>query len=172
MGRYALDSRPYRSLCLLLQGTFTFEFQPLRAGETFGRLTLHNSDLGYYLYELNLKATPALPEKPIHFQAILGSGQSIFAKFINYTRQKTEYYCRVSSHYPTLFPPLARSLSLKIIGGGYRGCRGSLGFHLAWKLPARNKHYRAWVLPYRLYLNKLGWGEGWELCFPQHDGGH
>ncbi|XP_059006937.1 hydrocephalus-inducing protein homolog [Mustela lutreola] len=76
------------------EGTFTFEFQPLRAGETFGRLTLHNSDLGYYLYELSLKATPALPEKPIHFQAILGSGQSIFAKFINYTRQKTEYYCR------------------------------------------------------------------------------
>ncbi|XP_006746825.1 hydrocephalus-inducing protein homolog, partial [Leptonychotes weddellii] len=76
------------------EGTFSFEFQPLRAGETFGRLMLHNSDLGYYLYELSLKATPALPEKPIHFQAILGSGQSIFAKFTNYTRQKTEYYCR------------------------------------------------------------------------------
>ncbi|XP_077612463.1 hydrocephalus-inducing protein homolog [Crocuta crocuta] len=76
------------------EGTFSFEFQPLRAGETFGRLTLHNGDLGYYLYELNLKATPALPEKPIHFQTVLGSGQSIFAKFTNYTRQKTEYYCR------------------------------------------------------------------------------
>ncbi|XP_048966658.1 hydrocephalus-inducing protein homolog isoform X3 [Canis lupus dingo] len=76
------------------EGIFSFEFQPLRAGETFGRLTLHNSDLGYYLYELNLKATPALPEKPIHFQTTLGSGQSIFAKFTNYTRQKTEYYCR------------------------------------------------------------------------------
>ncbi|XP_072823786.1 hydrocephalus-inducing protein homolog [Vicugna pacos] len=76
------------------EGTFSFEFQPLKAGETFGRLTLHNSDLGYYPYELNLKATPALPEKPVHFQAVLGSGQSIFAKFTNYTRQKTEYYCR------------------------------------------------------------------------------
>ncbi|XP_004431871.1 PREDICTED: hydrocephalus-inducing protein homolog [Ceratotherium simum simum] len=79
------------------EGTFSFEFQPLKAGETFGRLTLHNSDLGYYQYELNLKATPALPEKPIHFQAVLGSGQSIFAKFTNYTRQKTEYYCRTDS---------------------------------------------------------------------------
>uniref|UniRef100_A0A8C9JFG5 HYDIN axonemal central pair apparatus protein n=1 Tax=Panthera tigris altaica TaxID=74533 RepID=A0A8C9JFG5_PANTA len=76
------------------EGTFSFEFQPLRAGETFGRLTLHNNDLGYYLYELSLKALPALPEKPIHFQTVLGSGQSIFAKFTNYTRQKTEYYCR------------------------------------------------------------------------------
>ncbi|KAM7059176.1 hydrocephalus-inducing protein homolog [Molossus nigricans] len=76
------------------EGTFSFEFQPLRAGETFGRLVLHNSDLGYYQYELNLKAMPALPEKPIYFQTVLGSGQSIFAKIINYTRQKTEYYCR------------------------------------------------------------------------------
>ncbi|KAJ8785780.1 hypothetical protein J1605_006740 [Eschrichtius robustus] len=76
------------------EGTFSFEFQPLKAGETFGKLTLHNSDLGYYPYELSLKTTPALPEKPVHFQAVLGSGQSIFAKFTNYARQKTEYYCR------------------------------------------------------------------------------
>ncbi|XP_015443273.1 hydrocephalus-inducing protein homolog isoform X1 [Pteropus alecto] len=76
------------------EGTFSFEFQPLRAGETFGRLVLHNNDLGYYQYELNLKALPALPEKPVHLQAVLGSGQSIFAKIINYTRQKTEYFCR------------------------------------------------------------------------------
>lgn len=85
-----------KSLCLLFQGTFSFEFQPLKAGETFGRLTLHNSDLGYYQYELALKALPAPPEKPVHFQTVLGSSQSILAKFTNYTRQKTEYYCRVS----------------------------------------------------------------------------
>ncbi|CAH7062215.1 Hydin [Phodopus roborovskii] len=76
------------------EGTFSFEFQPLKAGETFGRLTLHNSDLGYYQYELVLKALPAPPEKPVHFQTVLGSNQSILAKFTNYTRQKTEYYCR------------------------------------------------------------------------------
>ncbi|XP_026975142.1 hydrocephalus-inducing protein homolog [Sagmatias obliquidens] len=76
------------------EGTFSFEFQPLKAGETSGKLTLHNSDLGYYPYELSLKTTPALPEKPVHFQAVLGSGQSIFAKFTNYARQKIEYYCR------------------------------------------------------------------------------
>ncbi|EHB15465.1 Hydrocephalus-inducing protein-like protein, partial [Heterocephalus glaber] len=76
------------------EGTFSFEYQPLKAGETLGRLTLYNSDLGYYQYELNLKAVPAPPEKPIHFQTVLGSSQSIFAKFINYTRQKTEYSSR------------------------------------------------------------------------------
>lgn len=103
------DFQDHRSLYLLLQGTFSFEFQPLRAGETFGRLVLHNNDLGYYQYELNLKALPALPEKPVHLQAVLGSGQSIFAKIINYTRQKTEYYCRVSSPWPSLCPALARN---------------------------------------------------------------
>ncbi|KAM6177458.1 hydrocephalus-inducing protein homolog [Erethizon dorsatum] len=77
------------------EGTFSFEFQPLKAGETLGKLTLCNSDLGYYPYELNLKAVPAPPEKPVHFQTVLGSSQSVIAKFINYTRQKTEYFCRI-----------------------------------------------------------------------------
>ena len=86
-----------KSLRLLFQGTFSFEFQPLKAGELCGRLTLHNSDLGYYQYELALKAFPAPPEKPVHFQTVLGSSQSILAKFTNYTRLKTEYYCKVSS---------------------------------------------------------------------------
>ncbi|XP_030099412.1 hydrocephalus-inducing protein isoform X1 [Mus musculus] len=76
------------------EGTFSFEFQPLKAGELCGRLTLHNSDLGYYQYELALKALPAPPEKPVHFQTVLGSSQSILAKFTNYTRLKTEYYCK------------------------------------------------------------------------------
>ncbi|XP_047385193.1 hydrocephalus-inducing protein homolog isoform X1 [Sciurus carolinensis] len=76
------------------EGTFSFEFQPLKAGETIGKLTLHQFDLGYYQYELNLKAVPAPPEKPVHFQAVLGSSQSMFVKFTNYTRLKTEYYCR------------------------------------------------------------------------------
>ncbi|XP_051024710.1 hydrocephalus-inducing protein homolog [Acomys russatus] len=76
------------------EGTFSFEFQPLKAGETVGRLTIHNSDLGYYQYELILKALPAPPEKTVHFQTVLGSNQSILAKFTNYTRQKTEYYCK------------------------------------------------------------------------------
>ncbi|XP_076989079.1 hydrocephalus-inducing protein homolog isoform X4 [Tamandua tetradactyla] len=76
------------------EGTLSFEFQPLKPGEFFGKLTLHNSDLGFYQYELNLRAMPALPEKPVYFQTVLGSNQSIFAKFTNYTRQKTEYLCR------------------------------------------------------------------------------
>ncbi|KAM5262598.1 hydrocephalus-inducing protein homolog [Ctenodactylus gundi] len=77
------------------EGTFSFEFQPLKTGETSGRLTLHNSDLGYYQYELNLKAVAAPPEKPVYFQTVLGGSQNVFAKFTNYTRQKIEYSCKV-----------------------------------------------------------------------------
>lgn len=121
---------------------------------------MHNNDLGYYLYELKLKALPALPEKPIHFQTVLGSGQTIFAKFTNYTRQRTEYYCRVSSPCPTLCPSLARSLSSNIIGGGHSGCK-NVRFrevlHLAWELPAGNTPCQVWVLPYRLPV-LASWG--------------
>uniref|UniRef100_F6WJJ0 HYDIN axonemal central pair apparatus protein n=1 Tax=Monodelphis domestica TaxID=13616 RepID=F6WJJ0_MONDO len=79
------------------EGTLTFEFQPLKVGETTGRLNLHQSDLGTFQYELSLKANPALPEKPIYFQTPLGSSQPLNAKFINYTRQKTEYSCKTDS---------------------------------------------------------------------------
>ncbi|XP_072492710.1 hydrocephalus-inducing protein homolog isoform X2 [Notamacropus eugenii] len=79
------------------EGTVTFDFQPLKAGETVGRLNLHQSDLGTYQYELNLKAIPGRPEKPVYFQAALGSSQSVNAKFINYTRQKTEYSCKTDN---------------------------------------------------------------------------
>lgn len=132
------DLQHHRGPCLPLQGTFSFEFQPLRAGETCGRLALHNSDLGYYQYELNLKAMPALPEKPIHFQTVLGSGQSIFAKIINYTRQKTEYYCRVSSPCPTLLPFPCQKSDLKNNGRrwGVQNCeiQESQVLPPAWKL--------------------------------------
>ncbi|XP_068943597.1 hydrocephalus-inducing protein homolog [Petaurus breviceps papuanus] len=75
----------------------TFDFQPLKAGENVVRLSLHQSDLGTYQYELNLKAIPGRPEKPVYFQATLGSNQSVNAKFINYTRQKTEYSCKTDN---------------------------------------------------------------------------
>ncbi|XP_044515296.1 hydrocephalus-inducing protein homolog [Gracilinanus agilis] len=79
------------------EGTLTLEFQPLKAGETTGRLNLHQTDLGTFQYELSLKANPALPEKPVYFQTPLGSSQALNAKFINYTRQKTEYSCKTDS---------------------------------------------------------------------------
>ncbi|XP_074055255.1 hydrocephalus-inducing protein homolog isoform X3 [Macrotis lagotis] len=79
------------------EGMVTFDFLPLKAGETVGRLNLHQSDLGTYQYELNLKALPAPPEKPVYFQTVLGSSQTLNTKFINYTRQKIEYSCKIDN---------------------------------------------------------------------------
>ncbi|KAM4722980.1 hydrocephalus-inducing protein homolog [Rhinophrynus dorsalis] len=79
------------------EGTLMFEYQPLKSGETVGRLTLQSTDLGLFQYELILKAMPALPEKPLYFRTTLGSSQTLSAKFINFSKQKTEYSCKVDN---------------------------------------------------------------------------
>ncbi|XP_054856814.1 hydrocephalus-inducing protein homolog [Eublepharis macularius] len=79
------------------EGMLAFEFQPMRPGETSGRLTLNSNELGSFQYDLILKATPARPEKPLHFCTMLGSSQNIITKFVNYTRQKTEYSTKIDS---------------------------------------------------------------------------
>lgn len=65
-------------------------------GESTGRLMLHSSDLGSCHYELSLKATPSKPEKPLYFCTTLGSNQTLTAKVMNYSRQKTDYVLQVS----------------------------------------------------------------------------
>ncbi|XP_072403680.1 hydrocephalus-inducing protein homolog [Chiloscyllium punctatum] len=79
------------------KGIVSFEYQPLKVGEVTGRLTLNNSDLGVYQYDLILKAKPAGPEKPRHFRTNFGGNQTLTAKFINHSRQKVEYFCKVDS---------------------------------------------------------------------------
>ncbi|KAG8437289.1 hypothetical protein GDO86_008117 [Hymenochirus boettgeri] len=79
------------------EGSLMFEYQPLKCGESVGRLALQSTHLGLFHYELNLKALPALPEKPLYFRTALGTSQTLSAKFINYTRQKTEYTCKVDN---------------------------------------------------------------------------
>ncbi|KAM9301954.1 hydrocephalus-inducing protein homolog [Gastrophryne carolinensis] len=86
---------PQITVPAMSEGTLMFEYQPLKAGESTGRLTLQSADLGSYQYDLLLKATPAVSEKPLYFRAPLGSAQTLTAKFLNYTRQKAEYSCKV-----------------------------------------------------------------------------
>ncbi|XP_062817752.1 hydrocephalus-inducing protein homolog isoform X1 [Anolis carolinensis] len=77
------------------EGVLAFDFQPMRVGESGGRLALNSTDLGSFQYDLVLKATPPRAEKTLHFSAMLGSSQNIVAKFVNYTRQKTEYSTKI-----------------------------------------------------------------------------
>ncbi|KAM6409238.1 hydrocephalus-inducing protein homolog [Rhynochetos jubatus] len=73
------------------EADLAFEYQPLKTGETTGRLVLQSSDLGSFYYNLHLTATMSRPEKPLYFCTTLGSSQTITAKIMSYTRQKTEY---------------------------------------------------------------------------------
>ena len=79
------------------EGSCTFEYQPLKQGEASGKLIFHNPDLGNYQYDLNLTALCAAPEKPTYFQAPLGASQTLQIRFINYAKQKTEYFCKLKS---------------------------------------------------------------------------
>ncbi|XP_062997557.1 hydrocephalus-inducing protein homolog [Elgaria multicarinata webbii] len=77
------------------EGVLVFEFQPMRPGETSGRLALNSNELGSFQYDLILKATPARPERALYFCTMLGSSQNIVTKFVNYTRQRTEYTTKI-----------------------------------------------------------------------------
>ncbi|NXQ99391.1 HYDIN protein, partial [Sagittarius serpentarius] len=68
-----------------------FEYQPMKMGESTGRLVLQSSDLGSFYYNLHLKATTSRPEKPLYFCTTLGSSQTVTTKIVNYARQKTDY---------------------------------------------------------------------------------
>lgn len=68
----------------------------MKAGEVTARLSLQSSELGLYLYDLHLTATPANPERPVHFVTNLGMNQTQTCRFINYARSKVEYSCKVT----------------------------------------------------------------------------
>ena len=79
------------------QGQFSFEYLPLKVQEQTSKLELYCAELGNFLYELQLKATPAAPEKALKLQASLGTTDVKQATFTNYSRQKTDYACRVDN---------------------------------------------------------------------------
>ncbi|XP_068693384.1 hydrocephalus-inducing protein homolog [Montipora foliosa] len=81
----------------LSEGSCMFEYLPLKAGEQTGRLSFTSSELGVYQYDLNLNATPAGTEAPVHFRAGLGTSQSQTCRFVNFAKSKVEYTCKVDN---------------------------------------------------------------------------
>ncbi|XP_075998116.1 hydrocephalus-inducing protein homolog [Genypterus blacodes] len=77
------------------KGVLSFEYQPLHAGESTARLSMHCNELGYFHYELLLKVMPPPQEKPVYFQTSLGSSHTIIVKFNNYSRSRAEYSCKL-----------------------------------------------------------------------------
>lgn len=78
-------------------GSFTFEYMPLKVGELSGRLTLTSNDLGHYHYDLALTAVQPAPERPVHFTTCLGSSQTQACRFVSFARQKAEFSCKVDN---------------------------------------------------------------------------
>uniref|UniRef100_A0A8C8B419 HYDIN protein n=1 Tax=Otus sunia TaxID=257818 RepID=A0A8C8B419_9STRI len=78
------------------EADLVFEYQPLKVGESTGRLVLRSSDLGSFYYNLHLKATVSGPEEPLYFCTTLGSSQTITTKIMNYARQKTNYHLQTN----------------------------------------------------------------------------
>eukprot|EP00794_Sanderia_malayensis_P018879 gene18879-20779_t len=78
-------------------GPLTFEYLPMKSGDMTARLSLQSSELGLYLYDLNLTASPANPERPVHFITTLGMNQNQTCRFTNYARSKVEYSCKVDN---------------------------------------------------------------------------
>ena len=68
---------------------------PLKVGTVQGKLEFVSQDLGVYTYDLCLQTTPARPEKLVTIHVSLGQSQTYTAHFLNYTKQRTEYTCKV-----------------------------------------------------------------------------
>lgn len=81
----------------LSEGSFTFEYLPLKIGDVAGRLALTSSELGLYQYDLVLTSTQPAPERPVHFTTGLGSSQTQACKFVSFARQKADFTCKVSN---------------------------------------------------------------------------
>ncbi|CAJ1057505.1 hydrocephalus-inducing protein homolog isoform X2 [Xyrichtys novacula] len=78
------------------KSSLSFEYLPLHAGESTARLTLNSPDLGYFHYDLVLRAQPPPTENTVHFSTSLGSSHSVLIKFTNYSRFRTEYSCKTN----------------------------------------------------------------------------
>ena len=73
------------------------EFLPLLPRETVTRLTFTSPDLGVFLYDLKLLASPAPPERSIHFKVGLGGYQTQVFRFLSHCKSKTEYACKIEN---------------------------------------------------------------------------
>lgn len=73
------------------------EYQPIRVGESSGKFEMTSPDLGLYLYDVRLKATPAAPERPVYFCTSFGLAVNQTAKFLNFCKQRSDYICKVNN---------------------------------------------------------------------------
>ncbi|CAG5085222.1 Oidioi.mRNA.OKI2018_I69.PAR.g10844.t1.cds [Oikopleura dioica] len=81
----------------LSTGSCTFDYQPLKTGQTEGTITCFTPELGAFHFPLLLTAKLADPEPVVSFSAPLGSSQTKTIRIRSYTRQKTDFIIKCSS---------------------------------------------------------------------------
>ena len=82
-----------------MQGTFTLEYCPLKVGPSQGRLELRSSELGDYVYDVNLQATKPNAECELRFDVSLGRVQTVVGRFVNLSKTRVDFSSRVSKLY-------------------------------------------------------------------------
>lgn len=141
------------SFCL--QGAFTFDFFPLKVGTTQGKLEFTSNDLGLYIYDLEAKATSGGPERALHFKTCLGTSQTQFAKFLNYTKHKTDYTCKVK--YTFLTFRLVFNSRIKLYHQSYKLCYGEQSWSSGGQCMYKETLFNGCILilqvPFRQILN-------------------
>jgi hypothetical protein len=78
-------------------GNIPIECLPLHPKESVSRITLNSAELGLYQYDLKMIAVPAGPERILNFKVCLGNQQTQTFRFLSYSKQKTEYTCKLDS---------------------------------------------------------------------------
>ena len=81
----------------LSTGSCTFNYQPLKIGETQGTITCFTPELGAFYFPLSLTAKLADLEPEISFYAPLGSSQTKTFRIRSFARQKTDFVIKSSS---------------------------------------------------------------------------
>ncbi|VDP60893.1 unnamed protein product [Schistosoma mattheei] len=81
---------------LSIPGKVTLEYLPIKIGQNNGKFEANCNELGSFIYELNLQATPASFESTIHFRTTIGQRHCQIVKFTNLSKNKNEFITNVS----------------------------------------------------------------------------
>ncbi|CAH8559949.1 unnamed protein product [Schistosoma mattheei] len=79
------------------EGKVTLEYLPIKIGQNNGKFEANCNELGSFIYELNLQATPASFESTIHFRTTIGQRHCQIVKFTNLSKNKNEFITNVAN---------------------------------------------------------------------------
>jgi hydrocephalus-inducing protein len=70
---------------------------PFQPKESTARIVFTSQELGTYQYDLKLTSLPSGLERTLYFKVGLGSQQVQTFRFQSYSKQKTDYTCKIEN---------------------------------------------------------------------------